>query len=832
MKVIESFVYTAENRRASQPAIEHLFSFDKLELTALELAATALAKQLRATLAALGIIPAGAETPDLDRPAAPGELFCWLYAKTALELQNRAGHCVEACQTMVEQGGCRAIYEFEEEESGRAAGELALRLLEKCLPVMDWSTIEWTAGTRDEVKSLAQQLTEFIDFALPRALPQDTRALIDAASRAGIPWLKLDRLPFKREPGDFRIRPNSPLKLGHGCHQHIVDGNFCIDLSSAHSQLLSDREAVIGFMRRCELPLPGRDGVSQNCSTLSRARRSAGRLGYPLVLKPATRSRGRGVSLDIRDETGLCNAFRQAREYSRRVILERHLPGPTYKLIIANRQLIGAVHVGSRPDESRDVSASVHPSITAAALRAARAVDIGLLVFTLVATDISLAPGESGAAFVDMEVAPALDAFLPVGSPLLAAAATQFIDWLFPAGSTSRIPLVAVTGTNGKTTTSRMIRAILDKAGCRPGLACSEGVYVGAQQPVVAGDLSSLVGHYHLLGDPAIDCAVLETARGAVLKMGFGFDYCDVAVCLNVTRDHLEDCGIDTVEQMAALKRSIVRRARQAVVLNADDPQCLAMAPFTHTKRLCLVSIERAIDELRALAVHCDCYLVSEDVQGEQQIVLYDRDRRWPIVPVSNVPATHGGMARYNLSNALHACAACYLLDIDIDIGSLAAGLGEFEMNFDNTPGRLNFYDGLPFRVLLDYAHNPDGISRLCDFVDQLPAQGRKIVAFSAASYNPGEVIRGNARAVAGHFDCYFCYNFLSNIRKQHLEIPFDLKATLLAQKVVASNIFVEANGLEAIDSILKMATAGDLVVFLSGHGDRQEIWERITTHA
>jgi cyanophycin synthetase len=677
-----------------------------------------------------------------------------------------------------------------------------------------------------------QQLAEFIDFATARALPLDTRVLIDAASRAGIPWLKVDRMPFKREDGKFRIRPNSPLKLGHGCHQHIVDGNFCVDLSSAHSQLLSDREEVIRFMQRSDLPLPGRDGDSQNCSTLSRARRSAGKLGYPVALKPIVKSRGHGVSLDIRDEAGLRDAFEQAREYSRRVVVERHLPGNTYKLIIANRQMIAVVHVRSATDDTRDVSAGVHPSIRAAALRAASALDIGLLVFTLVATDIGLPLGETGAAFVDMDVAPALDAFLPAGSPLLAAASAQFIEWLFPPGSASRIPLVAVTGTNGKTTTSRMIRAILEKAGFRPGLACSEGVYVGGQQPILAGDRSGLIGHYQLLADPAINCAVLETARGGLLKRGFGFDHCDVAVCLNVTRDHLEDCGINTVEQMATLKRSIVQRARQAVVLSADDPRCLAMAPFSNTKRLCLVSIERSIDDLRALAVQCDCYVVTEEIEGEEQLVLYDRDRRLPIVPGNNIPATHRGMARYNLSNALHACAACHLLDIGIDTGALAAGLEQFEMNFDNTPGRLNFYDGLPFRILLDYAHNPDGITRLCAFVDKLPAQGRKIVAFSAASYNPTEIIQGNAQAVAGHFDCYFCYNFLSNIKQEHLEIPSTLRATLLAQEVAPGNIFEAANGLEAIDRILQMAEAGDLVVFLSGHSDRREIWERITTHA
>jgi cyanophycin synthetase len=144
----------------------------------------------------------------------------------------------------------------------------------------------------------------------------------------------------------------------------------------------------------------------------------------------------------------------------------------------------------------------------------------------------------------------------------------------------------------------------------------------------------------------------------------------------------------------------------------------------------------------------------------------------------------------------------------------------------------MNFFDGLPFRVLLDYAHNPGGISRLCAFADGLPARGRKIVAFSAASCNPEAIIGGNARAVAGHFDHYVCYNFLSKIKKGHDQIPHILQDTLLACSVPAGAISVENSGLDAIDSILNMTAPGDLVGFLSGYSDRREIWARITAHS
>ncbi len=834
MEIIETFVYIGENRRADRPAIEQLFRFTERELAALALAADSLVQELTAALANTGVCADALLR--IDQPETPCQLFCRLYARAAVVLQQRGGHQVEASQSMVElsPSECRAIYEYEEETTGRSAGELALLFMKTCCPAIDYSIDHWTGDAQGDSAMLAQRLTEFLEFAAARALPVDTRALIEAASKAGIPYLKLDRAPFKREPGDFRIRRNSLLKLGQGCHRHIVEGNLCIDRSSAHSQLLTDREEIVRFMQTCDLPLPERDEDSPNCSTQSRARRSARRLGYPLVIKSTVKRHDSAVFLNIGDEASLSWAFERAREHSRRVMIERQLPGDSYKLIIANRLLTGVIKLPPACSDARygeEVSAALHPSIADAALRAASTVDIGLMVFTLVTTDVSLSPAQSGAAFVDLDVAPEPDTFLPPGSRLLAAAADRFTAWLFPPGSASRIPLVAVTGTNGKTTTSRMIRAILGQAGFRPGLACSEGVYIDGQEPVIAGDLSGLVGHYHLLGNSEIDCAVLETARGAVLKTGFGFDHCDVAVCLNVTRDHLEDCGIDTIEQMAALKRSIADRARGAVVLNADDPMCLAMAPFANAGRLCLVSTERSIQALESLDVRCDCYVVVEEVEGDPQLILYDCGHRQPIIPVNDIPAAYGGMARHNLSNALHACAACHLLDIGIDGASLAAGLRHFQMNFDNTPGRMNFYDELPFRILLDYAHNPGGISRLCEFADQLPAEGRKLVAFSAASYNPEDIVRGNARAAAGHFDHYVCYNFLTNINKGDDHIPHVLAETLLGCGVAASNISVASSGLNAIDSILNMAAPGDLVVFLSGYSDRREIWERITTH-
>lgn len=271
----------------------------------------------------------------------------------------------------------------------------------------------------------------------------------------------------------------------------------------------------------------------------------------------------------------------------------------------------------------------------------------------------------------------------------------------------------------------------------------------------------------------------------------------------------------------------IVERAREAVVLNADCPLCLSMIPFPKAKRLCLVSVRQDLASLRKEYEACDLFALLEEVDGAPWMVLYDRGNRTPLVAVNKVPATWQGLAIHNVYNALHAGAACYLMGVSPDV--VARGLSLFELNFETAPGRLNVYDGHPFRVLLDYAHNNDGIAHLCALVDQVPVAGRKIVAFSAAEDNPDELIRGNALALAGHFDDYICFNFPRNIENGHEHVPALLAAALRESGVASEHIFVAEKGTEALDTAMSRAAKGDLLVFLAGSKERNEIWRRIT---
>ena len=827
MKTLDTRFYTGHNVYAATTVAFRQFELEPAELDSLAGLGERLSRELGAELARAGVIDAPAAFPALPPGAQARALFAHCLVHTAIVLQRCSRHRVGYAEWRLEDDSRRvvALFEFEALEVGQRAAELALALLCHC-----WHALDRDIAAPADATPLAQHVLSFARLAVPLVLPRDTQAIVDAARRAGIPYLKMDRFPFEPRQGAFRIRPNGLLKLGHCCHQHIVDGTFCVDRSNAVAPLLRDREQILALLHALGLPLARRDPQHGNCATLSRAQRVASRIGYPVVLRPLVRERGDAPAPAIRNDAELQQAYEHWRGLGRRVMLEAPVEGDSYRILVANRRVLAVLRtVAGNGAATQVLTDRAHPSLLAAAARVAAGVDAGLLVLTVVSRDIGVALQESGAAFIDLELAPELDAMLPDDSPLLAAAADAFIAWLFPPGARARVPLIAVTGTNGKTTTSRMVAAVLMQAGYATGLACTDGVYVNGAL-VASGDSAGVGGHERLLEHPGISAAVLETARGGVLTLGIAYDRCDVALCLNVTPDHLGDRGVDSLEQMAQIKRRVLERASAGVVLNADDPLCLAMAPFPDARRLCLVSMQRPARELAADGAGADCLAVLERIDGAEWLVIHEGGTRLPLMDVAQVPATFEGLVRYNVANALHAAAACHLAGIDH--AAIRQGLAGFRMSSDTTPGRLNFFEGLPFRLLLDYAHNPDGVARLCEFVDRIPVTGRKILVFSAPGHNTVPVIAGNERSAAGHFDHYVCFNYQRNVSKGQEDVPRVLADTLRAHGVDSGCIEIESLEMDALEKIFRLARPGDFVVFLSGVSNRPAVRERITAFA
>ena len=626
---------------------------------------------------------------------------------------------------------------------------------------------------RGERRQLAAPFQTFEKFARERLLPIDTEAIINAARRRDIPVIQLERQPYKRE--DFKrvtsgdcIRRNGLLMLGYGAHQHLLDGTFCLDLSAEFNQLRTNKHKRKTLLAS---------------------------LGIPVFNSEEERV------------TGLNK----------------------YHLIAVNGRLAAVVN---QPGGELSDAEKLHDSTRDFILQLSREIDLAPVVISIKTNDLSRSLTQVGGGVVDFDLAPELDRYLGQDqySDLLDSIADQIVAWLFAEKSYTRMPIIAITGTNGKTTTTRMINHILMNTGLKPGMVCTDGAFLNGKQ-ISKGDECTDTGHLKVLTSKDVDVAVLETHHAGIMVRGFAFGWCDIAICLNVSEDHQGKLNIETVEQMATLKQALVERARQAVILNADDPNCLAMITATVAKDICLVSIELDIDKLRhQVSQRVALFCVLETIENKQWLVIYDRLQRLPIMKVVSIPATFDGTARFNVSNAMHAIVACYLLNVSVE--AICTAMAGFSSGPELTPGRLNIFDDLPFRIIMDFAHNPDGMRNLCEFIDGQDVSGRKLIAFAATANRKDEIIKNMARSVAGHFDVYFCKEYAPVGDETPREVAHLLRQGLLEGSVAETQIKTTSFGKDVVFEIFDSCETGDLLVMLLGHVEKYQLAGHIREYA
>jgi cyanophycin synthetase len=366
----------------------------------------------------------------------------------------------------------------------------------------------------------------------------------------------------------------------------------------------------------------------------------------------------------------------------------------------------------SKGGTARDVTDTVHPSVARTCERAARVVGLDVCGVDLIADDVSqpLAPGRNGV--VELNAAPGLRMHLSPseGEPRDVGAA--ILETLYPEGAPSRIPIVAITGTNGKTTTTRMIAHALAGSGRTVGMATTDGVFVGGER-VAEGDLTGPFAANLVLSDPTVEAAVLETARGGIVRRGLGWDWCDVAVLTNVQADHVGQDGIESVDDLLWVKSLVAERVREGgtLVLNADDERLAALAEAPRVarvpKRVVYFSLrDSSVVVHRHLSRGGTAFFVRDGV-----IVEAEGDTEHAVAAVAAIPATLGGLAEFHAANALAAVAACRALGVARE--AVAGALAAFEHNAHNA-GRTNLYRVGVGYVLVDYGHNADGYRAIC----------------------------------------------------------------------------------------------------------------------
>lgn len=454
-----------------------------------------------------------------------------------------------------------------------------------------------------------------------------------------------------------------------------------------------------------------------------------------------------------------------------------------------------------------DVTDDVHPEVAARAIAAAQMVGLHICGVDMVAETVLRPLEEQGGGFVEVNAAPGLRMHLAPSYGKPRNVGQAMVDKLYAHGDDGRIPVVAVTGTNGKTTTARLIAHLFTAQGLRVGMTNTDGVYVNGRQ-IDSGDCSGPKSARNVLLHPEVDAAVFETARGGILREGLGFDRCQVAVVTNIgAGDHLGLNYITTVEDLAVLKRVIVQNVATTGygVLNAADPIVAAMAPacpgkiifFASDRHHPVMATHRAQGH-RTVYVDGDSIVASE---GSWRETIHLRD----------VPITRNGKIGFQVENVMAAVAAAW--GVGMPWQTIRRGLSGFVNDSDNAPGRFNIMDYRGATVIADYGHNPDAMRALVGAVDALPGKRRSVV-ISGAGDRRDEDIRDQTVILGAAFDDVILYQDAAQRGRADGEVMALLREGL-AGAARTQHIEEIRGEFIAIDTALARLQPGDLCLVL-----------------
>ena len=790
----------------------------------------------------------------------------------ALELQNLAGAEVVRGKTRStpERGVYNVVYQYQQEDVGLAAGRLAVRLCNHLVYESE-PGFDFVRELEDGVIKVAERL----------AYGPSTGAIVGEAERRGIPVLRLD--PRR-----------SLVQLGHGAYQKRVWATVSSESANIAVEIAGNKELTNRMLHDVGIPVP-RGLVVRN---IDEAVRAAGRIGYPVVIKPLDGNHGRGVMINLADEAEVREAYPIADRESRTgaIVVETFVTGKDYRILVVNNELVAVAErvpahvvgdgahtvreliertnadprrgVGHEKELTRivvdeqtlevlaregigldDVPAAdrfvqlkltgnmstggtsidrtddIHPDNGEIARQAAMVVGLDVAGIDFVAPDIARSVRTSGGAIVEVNAGPGfrMHTHPTEGHPRHVGRAV--VDMLFPPGRPSRVPIVAVTGTNGKTTTSRMIAHIMKRAGKTVGLTTTDGIYIDETQ-IMAGDMSGPTSAQMVLKNPAIDFAVLETARGGIVRSGLGYDRCNIAVVTNVSADHLGLRGVNTLAELARVKavvpQSVLRGG--ASVLNADNEWTVEMARSARGE-IIFFSMEEENPVVRDHLRERGKAVVLRPTRHGEMITLIEHRRDTSLLLVEEIPATFNGRVRVNVANALAAVAAAFAGDVGLE--HIRHALRTFTSNFFQTPGRFNLLEVDGRRVLIDYCHNLAGLEAMADFVKRMDAD-RTIAMISMPGDRSDADMDAFGRLAGTVFQEVVIREDDNTRGRPSGEIANRLAAAVAAGGLPKERTAVVLDEIEAAHATVARADRNDFVVLMV---DRPTaVWEALTS--
>ena len=687
-----------------------------------------------------------------------GTMMGHVIEHVALELQEMAGMPVGFGRTRetATLGTYQVVIEYQNEQAGRYAARAGVRMCQSIADTGSYPAAE-----------LVQDLRDLKEFGLSAALGPSTETLIKEAEARGIPWIPLSaRFMIQLGYGVHQKRIQATLSNRTG----VLGVELACDKEGTKNILGAagvpvPRGTVINYLDELRgaiedvggypivlKPLDGNHGrgitidinsweVAQEAYDLASAasktknviveRYYTGRDHRVLVVNGQVVAVAERVPANVVGD-GKSTVEQLVEEVNRdpqrgdghdnvltRITIDKLtldllqkqgyamdsvLPADERVFLRATANLSTGGIAVDRTDE-------IHPENVWLFSRVAKIIGLDIAGIDVVTSDISKPLRDTNGVIVEVNAAPGFRMHVAPSQGLPRNVAGAVFDMLFPSPQPSRVPILAVTGTNGKTTTTRLLAHIVKQTGQVTGYTTTDGTYIG-EYLVDSGDNTGPQSAQLILSDPTVEVAVLETARGGILRSGLGFDQCDVGVVLNVAADHLGIGDIDTVEQLAKLKSVLVESVmpKGYAVLNADDPLVAQMA-------------QRVKAQIAYFSMNPDNELVARHTAAGGLSAIYENgylsilkgDWTLRIEQAINVPLTMGGRAPFMIANALAACLAAFAQGLKIE--DIRSALSSFQASVDQTPGRMNLFNLGSYHALLDYAHNPHSYKALGSFV-------------------------------------------------------------------------------------------------------------------
>jgi len=790
------------------------------------------------------------EAPDQPTQLEIGVLL----QNLTLQLQSQFGAPVDFGRVVDtgETDTYRIVFQFDAESVGHAAFQLGRRMLD--------------AALCGETVNFKEDLETLSDLTNDVCLGPSTRAMVNAALARGIPY--------------YRLTEGSLVQLGFGSRQRKILAAATSQTSAISEDIVQDKDLTRRLLLEVGLPAPAGRPVSSAEDAWAAAQEIGlpvvvkprdGNQGRGVAINLFTREQVMAAYVAAYDESTsvITEQFAAGLDYRLLVIgrvlvaASRRQPAQvrgdgvhTINELIAientdprrasdhaaalSKIKIDAVALGvlaeqeltpdSIPAEDRmvfirrnanlstggtavDVTDEVHPTIRDACIEAAQTVGLDVCGIDLVAHDISQPLSKRNGWIIELNARPGLRMHLYPSEGKSRPVGEAVIDMMFPPDDTGRIPIVAVTGVNGKTTTARFTAHLLEQTGQTVGLTSTDGVFVGKRQ-LDDGDCSGPKSARMLLSNATVNAAVLETARGGILREGLAFDQCDVAIITNIGEgDHLGIAGVNTVKDLANVKSCILNTLAPHghAVLNAGDPLVVDMAG-KHLPRTIFFSLQATHPVIRTHLAYGGKAIFPRD----GAIILAEKDSEIYLMPLTEVPLTHGGRVGFQVENTLAAVAAAWALGIPEEL--IRQGARSFKPTLDQNAGRFNTLELRGLSVIVDYGHNPSALRKLIEALDNYPQQHR-ISVYSAPGDRRNEDILEQGKLLGAAFDTVWLYEGDYCRGREQGDI-IRLLSQGLEGAARTRRIEPVTGALKAIDDAIAAAEPGSLLVIQADTAD------------